>query len=36
MKWSIVIPTWQRAEMLRELLCELEKQTARDFEVVIV
>ena len=35
MKWSIVIPTWQRAEILRELLCELEKQTARDFEVVI-
>ena len=36
MKWSIVIPTWQRADMLRELLLALESQSPRDFEVVIV
>ena len=36
MKWSIVIPTWQRADMLRELLLVLEGQSCRDFEVVIV
>jgi len=36
MKWSIVIPTWQRADMLREHLRALESQSSRDFEVVIV
>jgi GT2 family glycosyltransferase/peptidoglycan/xylan/chitin deacetylase (PgdA/CDA1 family) len=36
MKWSIVIPTWQRADMLREHLRALETQSSRDFEVVIV
>lgn len=36
MKWSIVIPTWQRADMLRELLCALESQSSGDFEAVIV
>jgi GT2 family glycosyltransferase/peptidoglycan/xylan/chitin deacetylase (PgdA/CDA1 family) len=36
MKWTIVIPTWQRAEMLRALLRELVKQTVHDFETVIV
>jgi GT2 family glycosyltransferase/peptidoglycan/xylan/chitin deacetylase (PgdA/CDA1 family) len=36
MEWTIVIPTWRRTEMLRELLHEIEKQVAAGFEVVIV
>jgi GT2 family glycosyltransferase/peptidoglycan/xylan/chitin deacetylase (PgdA/CDA1 family) len=36
MNWSIVIPTWQRAELLRKLLCALGKQSVREFEVIIV
>ena len=36
MKWTIVIPTWQRATMLAALLGTLAEQTCRDFEVVVV
>ncbi len=36
MKWTIVIPTWRRADSLRTLLRELGDQTCRDFEVVVV
>ena len=36
MKWTIVIPTWQRATTLAFLLESLRAQACRDFEVVVV
>lgn len=33
---SIIIPTHNRLEMLKELLKSLEKQTFQDIEVIIV
>jgi peptidoglycan/xylan/chitin deacetylase (PgdA/CDA1 family)/GT2 family glycosyltransferase len=36
MKWTIIIPTWQRATMLRSLLDGLARQTCREFEVIVV
>lgn len=36
MKYSIVIPTYNRAEILKKCLDCLEKQTYKDFEVIIV
>ena len=36
MKWTIIIPTWRRAAMLRSLLDGLARQTCREFEAVVV
>src|SRR5262249_41369028 len=36
MKFSIVIPTFQRSGLLRETLDSLHRQTEKDFEVVVV
>src|SRR5215510_3679550 len=36
MKFSIVIPTFQRSALLRETLDSLSRQTDKDFEVVVV
>jgi len=36
MKFSIVIPTFQRSGLLRETLDSLHRQTEQDFEVVVV
>ena len=36
MKFSVVIPTFQRSALLRETLDSLHRQTDKDFEVVVV
>lgn len=36
MKWTIIIPTWRRATMLKSLLDDLARQACRDFEAVVV
>jgi GT2 family glycosyltransferase/peptidoglycan/xylan/chitin deacetylase (PgdA/CDA1 family) len=36
MNWTLIIPTWHRAAMLRSLLGQLGRQTCRDFDVVVV
>ena len=36
MKWSVVIPTWHRTDLLTTLLLALCRQTFTDFEVVVV
>lgn len=33
---SVVIPTWRRADQLREVLDSLSRQTSSDFEVIVV
>ncbi len=35
-KVSVIIPTYNRAHLLREALDSLEKQTYRDFEVIVI
>jgi peptidoglycan/xylan/chitin deacetylase (PgdA/CDA1 family)/GT2 family glycosyltransferase len=36
MKWSVVIPTWQRPELLQATLNSLGQQTFQNFEVIVV
>ena len=36
MKFSIIIPTYNRKNLLIKCLNELEKQTFTDFEVIII
>jgi glycosyltransferase involved in cell wall biosynthesis len=36
MKFSVIIPTYNRKELLIKCLTELEKQTFKDFEVIVI
>jgi glycosyltransferase involved in cell wall biosynthesis len=36
MKVSVIIPTWNKRDLLEQCLDSLLRQTYRDFEVVIV
>ena len=36
MKYSIIVPVFNRPDEVEELLCSLTRQTFTDFEVIIV
>ena len=36
MRYSVIVPVYNRPDEVDELLCSLTKQTFRDFEVIII